>query len=82
MAVQAAVTLNSVVYSPAGLKGGVALWLSRVGGIVAGFSKLSQTYKDPTTGTQTKIDFQIDVPVLLRLTRLAPVKALSCGQIP
>jgi len=64
MADQAAVTLNTVVYSPAGVKSGVALWLSRVGGIVAGFSKLSQIYKDPTTGTQTKIDFQIDVPVL------------------
>lgn len=64
MSQQAAVTLNTVVYSPAGLKNGVASWISRVGGILAGFSKLTQTYRDPTTGTQTKIDFQIDIPVL------------------
>jgi len=64
MGQQAAVTLNSVVYSPAGLLAGVARWINRTGGVLAGFSKLTQSYKDPTTGTQTKIDFQIDVPVL------------------
>lgn len=64
MSQQASVTLNTVVYSPAGVTGGVAMWMSRVGGILAGFSKLTQRYKEPTTGTQTKIDFQISVPVL------------------
>lgn len=65
MGQQAAVTLNSVVYSPAGLLAGVAKWINRAGGIVAGFTKLTQTYKDPTSGTQTKIDFQVDVPILV-----------------
>lgn len=64
MGQQAAVTLNTVVYNPSGLKAGVASWVSRVGGVLAGFSKLTQVYKDPTTGSQTKIDFQIDIPVL------------------
>lgn len=65
MSQQAAVTLNTVVYSPAGLRNGVATWINRAGGIVAGFSKFTQLFRDPTTGTQTKIDFQIDVPVLV-----------------
>lgn len=64
MSQQASVTLNTVVYSPAGLKNGVASWISRVGGVLAGFSKLTQSYKDPTTGTQTKIDFNLSIPVL------------------
>jgi len=64
MSQQAAVTLNTVVYSPAGLRNGVATWISRAAGIVAGFSKLTQQYRDPTTGTQTKIDFNLSIPVL------------------
>lgn len=64
MGQQASVTLNTVVYSPAGLKSGIATWISRVGGVLAGFSKLTQSYKDPTTGTQTKIDFNLSIPVL------------------
>lgn len=64
MSQQASVNLNTVVYSPAGLRAGVATWISRVGGVLAGFSKLTQSYKDPTTGTQTKIDFNLSIPVL------------------
>jgi hypothetical protein len=64
MSQQAAVTLNTVAYAPSGLRNGIAIWTSRVGGLLAGFSKLTQSYKDPVTGTQTKIDFQISVPVL------------------
>lgn len=64
MGQQASVTLNTVVYSPAGLFAGVAKWINRSGGILAGFSTLTQKFKDPTTGTQTKIDFNISIPVL------------------
>lgn len=64
MGQQASVTLNTVVYSPAGLLQGVAKWINRTGGVLAGFSVLTQRYKDPTTGVQTKIDFNLSVPVL------------------
>jgi hypothetical protein len=64
MSQQANVTLNTVVYSPAGLLNGIAKWINRSGGILAGFSVLTQKYKDPTTGTQTKIDFNLSIPVL------------------
>lgn len=64
MSQQAAVTLNTVVYSPAGLLAGVAKWINRTGGILAGFSILTQRYREPTTGAQTKIDFNISIPVL------------------
>lgn len=64
MGQQANVTLNTVVYSPAGILSGIAKWVNRTGGILAGFSTLTQRYKDPTTGTQTKIDFNLSIPVL------------------
>lgn len=64
MGQQASVTLNTVAYAPAGLLQGVAKWVSRAGGILAGFSVLTQRYREPTTGVQTKIDFNISIPVL------------------
>ncbi len=64
MSQQAAVTLNTVVYSPNGLRNGIASWISRAGGVLAGFSKLTQKYSDPVSGTQTKIDFNLSIPVL------------------
>lgn len=65
MSQQASVTLNTVVYNPSGLRNGVAKWINRASGIVAGFSWFTQSYKDPTTGTQTKIDFELSIPVLV-----------------
>lgn len=65
MSQQASVTLNTVVYSPAGVSNGLAKWVSRASGLVNGFSWLTQKYKDPTTGTQTKIDFSLAIPVLV-----------------
>lgn len=64
MSQQADVTLNTVVYNKAGVSGGVAQWISRVGGVLAGFSILRGTFKSPTTGTQTKIDFNLSIPVV------------------
>lgn len=64
MSQQAAVTLNTHVYNPAGLLSGVARWIDRTAGVLAGFSVLTQRYKDPTTGVQTKIDFSLSIPVI------------------
>lgn len=64
MGQQASVTLNTVVYTAAGVKAGVANWISRAGGILAGFSLLKQQFREPVSGTQTKIDFNLSVPVL------------------
>lgn len=64
MSQQADVTLNSVVYSKAGVNGGVASWINRAAGVISGFSTLRQIFKSPTSGVQTKIDFNLSVPVV------------------
>jgi len=64
MSQQAAVTLNTVVYSPAGSNNGLARWVNRALGVVGGFKVRTQAFKSPTTGTQTKIDFNLSIPVV------------------
>lgn len=65
MAEQANVTLNSVVYSPAGANGSSAKWVNRSAGVGAGFSTLLEKYQDPTSkGTVTRIEFDLDLPVV------------------
>lgn len=64
MGQQTAVTLNTVVYNPAGTASGRTNWVARAGdGIISSFSTLWQSFKLPTTGKQIKIDFQIAIPV-------------------
>lgn len=64
MSQQADVTLNTIVYSKAGVNGGVASWINRAAGVIAGFTVLKQFFKSPVSGTQTKIDFNLSVPVV------------------
>lgn len=64
MGQQAAVTLNTVVYSPAGSSNGTARWVNRSAGVSSGFSVLTENVKDPVTGSQVKISFGLDVPVV------------------
>lgn len=64
MGLMSSVTLNTVVYSVAGFANGVAMYVSRVAGVLAGFARLKVSYKEPTSGTQTKIDFNLSIPVV------------------
>lgn len=65
MSAQAAVTLNSVVYSPAGANGGSAKWVNRSAGYGAGFSELIEKFQDPTSkGTVVRIEFDLAIPVV------------------
>ena len=38
--------------------------MNREAGVAAGFSRLSESYKDPVTWTQTKITYNLAIPVV------------------
>jgi len=65
MSQQAAVTLNTVAYSPAGVENNVATWINRAASFYKGFKTLTQKFLDPSNGgTQTKMTFSLDIPVV------------------
>lgn len=67
MSQQAAVTLNTVVYDPAGSdsKSGLVLWFNRAGGLLNSFSRLSQRFLTGVGGTKaTRISFRVEVPIV------------------
>lgn len=67
MGQQAAVTLNSVVYTPAGTNNGISTWADRSGGVSASFSFLTQSLKTTTStaGTsRTKVEYRLAVPIV------------------
>lgn len=65
MGQQASITLNSVVYSPAGVNKGIATWMNRSAGVQGGFSPLTQKFSSATSATtQTKVEFRLVVPVV------------------
>lgn len=65
MGQQAALTLNTVSYSPAGTSNGISSWVSRVGGVLNSFSNVTQRF---ITGSgarkMTKVTHRIEVPVV------------------
>jgi len=65
MSQQASVTLNTVVYAPAGVNSGIATWINRASSYYKGYKTLTQTFKDPSNGgVQTKIGFNLTIPVV------------------
>jgi hypothetical protein len=64
MSQQANVTLNSVIYAPAGSSDGVATWMNRSGGSAASFSKLTEKFSDASSGGVVRIVFGLSVPVV------------------
>lgn len=64
MAQQAAVTLNTVVYSPGGMLDGLAVWTNRSAGFGNGFSNFTEKFVQPSTGKQVKMTFNLDVPIV------------------
>nr|UJQ84894.1 MAG: hypothetical protein 2 [Leviviridae sp.] len=65
MTAQANVTLNGVVFNPAGVSGGVARWVARGSGIPNGFQQLSLSLTQPSsTGKVFRINRKLVVPVV------------------
>lgn len=65
MSQQTAITLNAIVYNPAGTKDGKTSWVSRTAGVAAGFSRLFSTFKDSVNAaTQTKVTYELAIPVV------------------
>ncbi len=64
MSVQAAITLNSVVYAPAGANGSLAKWINRTAGYGTGFSEVTEKFVEPTKGAVTRIEFDLAVPIV------------------
>lgn len=65
MSQQAAVTLNTKVYNPAGSDKGIVKWVDRSGGVGTSFSPLTQGYLENQTSRKlTKISFRVEIPVI------------------
>lgn len=67
MSQQAAVTLNTVVYDPAGQDSAskLVLWFNRAGGILNSFSRLTQRFRQGIGAAKaSEISFRLEVPVV------------------
>lgn len=65
MAAQANVTLNSVVYVPTGIKGGILGWVNRADGTPGAFSPLTESLTPPSpTGKVFNATFKVSVPIV------------------
>lgn len=65
MGQQAAVTLNTIVYTPDGSQNGIVKWMNRSGGVAGSFSPLTQGVLDNSGARKwTKFTFRLDVPVV------------------
>ena len=65
MSQQAAVTLNTVVYDPAGSDNGIVLWFNRAGGLLNSFSRLTQRFLSGVGGLKlTKVSYKVEVPIV------------------
>lgn len=64
MGQQANVTLNSVVYAPAGTNNGVSTWMDRSAGFGVGFSSLTEKFNQSGTGEVARMVFSLNLPVV------------------
>lgn len=64
MAQQANVTLNTVVYSPAGTNNGTSVWTNRSSGYGAGFTNLTEKVTFNGKGDVVREEFTLDVPIV------------------
>jgi hypothetical protein len=62
MAAQASITLDTHVYAPAGVSGGIATWMNREGDFPLGFSKLTESVRGPSSDGSYRVLFKLDVP--------------------
>lgn len=64
MSQQAAVTLNSVVYNPAGSSNGTVYWYDRSGGVAGSFSPLTQLYRTGVgANKRNDVKFRLVIPI-------------------
>lgn len=64
MAQQANITLNTVVYAPAGTNNGVSTWTNRSAGYGSGFSSATEEVAQPKTGSVVREKFSLSVPIV------------------
>lgn len=64
MAQQANITLNTVVYTPAGTTNGISSWVNRTAGVGNGFSTVTEKFTDASKGTVERVLFTLDVPIV------------------
>lgn len=65
MSQQASLTLNSVVYTPAGSDKGILFWYNRTGGVANSFSPVTQGYAEQVgQKKRTKVTFRVEVPTV------------------
>jgi hypothetical protein len=64
MAQQANVTLNTIVYAPAGTSNGVSKWTNRSGGFGGSFTNITEKFVTPTKGDVNRVEFALDVPIV------------------
>lgn len=65
MSQQAAVTLNSVVYNPAGSQNGILYWYDRSGGVANSFSPLTQGFVQNSGARKlTKVTYRVSIPTV------------------
>lgn len=65
MSQQASITLNAVVYDPAGAPKGKPVWVNRTGGVLNSFSDVTQTFVSNVGGKKlTKASFVLEVPIV------------------
>lgn len=65
MSQQADVTLNSIVYHPAGTTNGISSWVDRSGGVSLSFSNLTQGFQVNSGARKlTKVTFRLSIPVV------------------
>nr|UJQ85713.1 MAG: hypothetical protein 2 [Leviviridae sp.] len=65
MTQQANVTLNSVVYAPAGTTNGLSTWVNRSGAVGNSFSKISEKFAEPSKDGQVqRMNFSLAIPIV------------------
>lgn len=61
---QTALTLNTLIYNPAGSSAGKASWVERSAGVGAGFSVLTEKFYPVSKAGVQRIEHNLNVPVV------------------
>lgn len=64
MAQQANVTLNTVVYVPAGTSNGTSTWMNRSGGFGSSFSPITERFETSKDGSVTRQNYTLEIPIV------------------
>lgn len=64
MAVQSNITLNTKVYNPRGVSGGIASWVDPANSSGAAIAQVTESVKGPNTSGNTRVHFKLTLPKL------------------